>query len=45
MLDGGDGVLGVIVRIPRLPNKTSHIDTIELDFDLFYPNHLLPSIL
>ena len=32
MLDGGDGVLGVIVRIPLPPNTVCQIDTKELDF-------------
>ena len=31
MLDGGDGVLGVIATIPFPPNTARQIDTTELD--------------
>ena len=45
MLDGGDGVLGVMVRIPPPPNTANRIDTKELDFGLIWPHHFLPIIL
>ena len=32
LLDGGDGVLGLIVRIHLSPNTAGRIDTKELDF-------------
>ncbi len=39
MFDGGDGVLGVIGRIPSPPNKASWVDAKELDFGLIWPQH------
>ena len=45
MLDGGDGVLGVIVSISLPPNTACRVDAKDCDFGLIWPHHLLPSLL
>src|SRR4029434_10897807 len=45
MLDGGDGVLGVIFSILPPPNVASRVDAKELDFGLILPHRVSQSSL
>ncbi len=45
LLDGGEGVLGVIGSIPPPPNTASWVDAKELDFGLIWPQNFHPVLL